>query len=277
MSSKPGRSPEFPPPQQGISLHELTEAFAQAMGRREQAEPAEGPGAQPGDVPPPAEPPLSAEQAQQAPLEPAVEGADDDACPLSPQAILEAMLFVGNRDNEPLTRQAAELMRGVDPGEIADLVAALNRRYEAGGRPYQIISDGPGYRLTLRKGYEAIRRQFYGRVRETRLSQAAVDILAIVAYQQPITAEQVSQLRGRPSSRALSQLVRAACCGSSVPTRSRASPLLHGLPFSGNLRVTGFAGSAPKRGFGVRPPEPPALPVQRLAGGPARRVSISKP
>ena len=230
MSSKPGRSPELPLPQQGISLHELTEAFAQAMGHREPTEPAPGPDAEPNaDSPLSAEPPPSAEQALLEPTaqdptaqdptaqdptaqdlgEPAGEEAGDDACPLSPQAIVEAMLFVGNRDNEPLTaRQAADLMRGVAPGEIVDLVAALNRRYEANGCPYQIVSDGPGYRLTLRKNYEAVRRQFYGRVRETRLSQAAVDILAIVAYQQPISAEQVSQLRGRPSSRALSQLVR---------------------------------------------------------------------
>ena len=219
MSSKSGRSPELPPPQQGISLHELTEAFAQAMGQREPAQPPDAePSAAAPDAPPPdAPPPPSAGQSAEAPLErapqdlvePGAEGADDDACPLSPQTILEAILFVGNRDNQPLTaRQAAELMRGVAADEIADLVAALNRRYEAHGCPYQIISDGPGYRLTLRKGYQAIRRQFYGRVRETRLSQAAVDILAIVAYQQPITAPQVSQLRGRPSSRALSQLVR---------------------------------------------------------------------
>jgi segregation and condensation protein B len=220
MSPKPGRSPELPPPQQGISLHELTEAFAQAMGHREPTEPAPAREAEPNaDSPPAAESPPSAEQALLEPtaqdpagqdlVEPAGEDAGDDACPLSPQAIVEAMLFVGNRDNEPLTaRQAADLMRGVAPGEIVDLVAGLNRRYEANGCPYQIVSDGPGYRLTLRKNYEAVRRQFYGRVRETRLSQAAVDILAIVAYQQPISAEQVSQLRGRPSSRALSQLVR---------------------------------------------------------------------
>ena len=41
-----------------------------------------------------------------------------------------------------------------------------------------------------------------------RLSQAAVDVLAIVGYRQPITAREIAQLRGRPSGRLLSQLVR---------------------------------------------------------------------
>jgi segregation and condensation protein B len=62
--------------------------------------------------------------------------------------------------------------------------------------------------LTLRKSFASLRDQFYGRIREARLSQAAVDVLAIVAYRQPITAEQVRALRDKPSGRLLSQLVR---------------------------------------------------------------------
>jgi segregation and condensation protein B len=119
------------------------------------------------------------------------------------------MLFVGNRGNQPLTaQQASELMRGVQPGEIPGLVDALNHRYETAGCPYQIVSDRSGYRMTLRKVFSVLRDRFYGRIREARLSQAAVDVLAIVSYRQPITAQEIAQLRGRPSGRLLSQLVR---------------------------------------------------------------------
>ncbi len=140
--------------------------------------------------------------------EPAAEP-DDDPCELSPRTILEAMLFVGCPGNEPLGAQrAAELMRGVEPSEIPDLVAELNRRYAAGGCPYHIVSEGAGYRLTLRPEFSALRDTFYGRTREARLSQAAVDILAIVAYRQPIAADEVTALRGTPSGAILTQLVR---------------------------------------------------------------------
>ena len=111
-------------------------------------------------------------------------------------------------DGEPLTpARAAELMRGVAPGEIAGLVDELNARYEADGRPYTIVSEGSGYRLRLRPEFAPLRNRFYGKMREVRLSQAAVDILAIVAYQQPLTAEQINKLRGKPSGHVLSQLV----------------------------------------------------------------------
>jgi len=53
-----------------------------------------------------------------------------------------------------------------------------------------------------------VRNKFYGRVREAKLSQAAIDTLAIVAYRQPLTSETVSQLRGTLSGHLLTQLVR---------------------------------------------------------------------
>jgi segregation and condensation protein B len=136
------------------------------------------------------------------------------------------MLFVGDRDNRPLTAaRAAELMRGVDAGEIHGLVQELNRRYKQSGCPYFVAEDSDGYRITLRKPFHPLREQFYGRVREARLSQAAIDVLAIVAYQQPLSAEQISAVRGTPSSAVLSQLV-SVCpasggrCSTSPPIAS---------------------------------------------------------
>jgi segregation and condensation protein B len=119
------------------------------------------------------------------------------------------MLFVGNRDGEPLSSaRAADLMRGVEAEEIPRLVQELNDRYATDGCPYHVIKEGSGYRLALRKAYHSVRNRFYGRVREARLSQAAIDVLAIVAYRQPLTAEEIARLRGKPSGHVLAQLVR---------------------------------------------------------------------
>jgi len=181
--------------EQEISLDELTAAFAEAMGA---------------ESPPPPQTQAIAEPDGEAPSpeqEPAADPADP--CPVCPRSILEAMLFVGNRESEPLSsRRAAELMRDVEPEEIPELIDQLNRRYSANGCPYHIVSQGAGYRLTLRKAFDPVRNRFYGRIREARLSQAAIDTLAIVAYQQPLTAEQIGRLRGRPSGHVLAQLVR---------------------------------------------------------------------
>jgi segregation and condensation protein B len=215
MSQTPEPPPE-PPLEQGISLDELAAAYAQSMGgRAEQAAPPEDPRLD--------------QQATEAAEAPAAEALDDgaspdaaaglplpdgeppadDPCPVSPTTILEAMLFVGNQQNEPLTSdRAAELMRGVKPEEIPALVDGLNRRYAANRRPYRIIGERAGYRLSLDKAFEPVRTRFYGRAREARLSQAALDVLAIVAYRQPVTAEDVHRLRDTPSSHILTQLVR---------------------------------------------------------------------
>jgi segregation and condensation protein B len=204
-------APEMPD-DQGVSLRALSEAFAQAMENRprmSRQEPEDEPSGT-------AEAVVDGESVEEtwgatpeeaAPLE--VAESPDDDCPIGPATILEAMLFVGDRGNDPLTAaQAAELMRGVDPGEIPGLVEALNRRYEASGCPYRVVSEGAGYRLALAPAYHPLRDRFYGRAREVKLSQAAIDVLAIVAYQQPLSADEVARLRGLPSNQILSQLVR---------------------------------------------------------------------
>jgi segregation and condensation protein B len=223
----PSPDPPFEPQPQGISLDELAEAFAQVMGtepRRVEETPA--PDAAPSaDAVLPAKSP-AAEQS----IEPAstVPAAEEDSCPVNPRTILEAMLFVGDRDNQPLTpARAAELMRDVAADEIPALVDELNRCYDADGAPYRVVGVGNGYRLALRDEHHPLRNRFYGRIREARLSQAAIDVLSLVAYQQPITGEKIGRLRGRPSSHVLAHLVRRGLLRIERPESGRRTPHYH--------------------------------------------------
>ena len=133
----------------------------------------------------------------------------NDAHLTNPRTILEAMLFVGHPENEPLTREeAAAGMRGVELDEIDELVAQLNDEYEQLGCPYVVVPEKEGFRLTLRAAWQPLRERFYGKLRQARLSQAAIDVLSIVAYRQPISREDVDKLRGKESGALLRQLVR---------------------------------------------------------------------
>ncbi|MEO8495739.1 MAG: SMC-Scp complex subunit ScpB, partial [Planctomycetota bacterium] len=137
------------------------------------------------------------------------QGASSESVEVTPRTILEAMLFVGSSNSEPLSgRVVAGLMRGVSPREIEELVRELNEAYEAEACPYHIISEGAGYAMQLRPEFARLRDKFYGRVREAKLSQPAIDVLAMVAYRQPITRDSVNELRGQSSGAVLSQLVR---------------------------------------------------------------------
>ena len=130
-------------------------------------------------------------------------------CEVNPRTVVEAMLFVGRPDNGPISaRELAAAMRGVSPSEIEAAVGELNSTYDADGAPYHIEQNNAGYRLTLRDEFQRLRDKFYGRVKEARLSPAVLEVLSILAYNQPATAEHLSELRGAPSGAALSTLVR---------------------------------------------------------------------
>ncbi len=181
----------------GLSLDELSGSLAQLLGKG-------------------ADPYAENAPAADAP-EMATDGADEDEgrrrqdtdCPLSPRSILEAMLFVGHPANEPLTAtHIAALMRGVRASEVDLLVEELNATYLEEGCPYAIRPVGVGYRLELTGEFESLREKFYGKVREAKLSQAAIDVLAVVAYHQPVDCAFVDKMRREESGRALSQLVR---------------------------------------------------------------------
>ncbi len=138
------------------------------------------------------------------------EANDLQVCPVSPRSILEAILFVGVPDSEkPLSvRQVASLMRDVSPSEVTQLVRELNAQYEEEDAAYRIIQDKNSLRMELVADCQPVCEGFYGEIRKVRLSQQAIDVLAIVAYHQPTTREHVSGLRGRDCGGILSQLVR---------------------------------------------------------------------
>ncbi|MCL2710555.1 MAG: SMC-Scp complex subunit ScpB [Planctomycetaceae bacterium] len=125
------------------------------------------------------------------------------------ESIIEAIMFVGNQENRPLgAKQIIEKLRNVTAEEVEQTVVRLNEHYQERNAPYRIISEGGGYWMTLRPEFEQVRANFYGKIRESRLSQQAIDTLAVVAYRQPITAEEIQDHRQQPCSTVLNQLVR---------------------------------------------------------------------
>jgi segregation and condensation protein B len=129
---------------------------------------------------------------------------DDSPPPL--ERIIEALLFVGG---PPLTvDRAREVIRQLTPEQFTDAIARLNNDYRHQGRPYRIGLREHGYELALRPAFRAVAQRLAGSARETRLSQAATDTLALVAYRQPVTRQEVDSLRGADSISLLRQLVR---------------------------------------------------------------------
>lgn len=140
------------------------------------------------------------------PAEPGAPAAAEEPLPPEPRRIIEALLFVGG---EPLTAErVCEMLRGLAPAQYQQALADLNREYRRQGRPYAIVPRGAGHVLTLRPPFRDVVDRLYGGVREARLSTAALDVLSLVAYRQPITRLEVDALRGADSAHLLRQLVR---------------------------------------------------------------------
>jgi segregation and condensation protein B len=130
-------------------------------------------------------------------------------CEVNPRSVVEAILFVGRPDNGAISaRELAAAMRGVSPGEVEAAVRQLNALYDSDQAPYHIEGSASGYRLVLRDEFVRMRDKFYGRGREARLSPAAIEVLSIIAYNQPITAPEINDLRGAANGAALATLVR---------------------------------------------------------------------
>jgi segregation and condensation protein B len=186
---------------QGLSLEELGHALADRLAR------GDDPYAEPADE--------SAENGSDVRHAPDAQSRDSAAgFELSPRSILEALLFVGGPASEPLSaRRIASLMRGVRPAEIDALIRELNQDYRRRNCPYTIADEGAGYRLKLRDEFARLRDRFYGKARVAKLSQAAIEVLAAVAYRAPLTLEEISRLRGKSG---------GSCCAWSAPRASRA-------------------------------------------------------
>jgi segregation and condensation protein B len=137
---------------------------------------------------------------------PLAEAAVEPEVPPSPLQIIEALLFVGG---QPLkAERAGEIIRGLEPGQFHEGVDVLNRVYRLQNRPYYITASEKGYVLVVRPRYRSLRDKIFGGPREARLTQAALDVLALVAYRQPAAKAEIDSVRGVDSGHVLRQLVR---------------------------------------------------------------------
>jgi segregation and condensation protein B len=136
----------------------------------------------------------------------AARGDAESEAPPPPLRIIEALLFVGGAPLSAVT--ACEIVRGLTPEQFSQALDVLNLAYRRQGRPYVIQAQGAGYVLALRPRFRSVTEKLYGTAREARLSAAAIDVLALVAYRQPATRQEIDSLRGADSAALLRQLVR---------------------------------------------------------------------
>ena len=109
-------------------------------------------------------------------------------------AITEAVLLASDT---PLSlRDLSRIMDDAAEELIGRCIDELNERYDKGGHGFEIRCVANGYQFSSRVAYaQWIRRLYRGRI-PSRLTQAALECLSIVAYKQPISRTEVEAIRG---------------------------------------------------------------------------------
>jgi segregation and condensation protein B len=146
---------------------------------------------------------------------------------VSPLAkLLEAALFAASR---PLTLdELATLDPGADAGAWREALAELRRSYGDGDHGVELVEIAHGWQFLTRREYaEAIERAQFA-LRTRRLSPAALEALAIIAYRQPVGRLEVEEIRGVDSGAVLDKLVERGLAEVVTRGEGLGRPLLYG-------------------------------------------------
>lgn len=117
---------------------------------------------------------------------------------------LEAMLLVSS---DPVSASSLASVLGIAPGEAASLLAELKVEYEEAERGFQLREVAGGWRLFTHPAHHDQVEALVLSWDTQKLSQAALETLAVIAYHQPVTRETVKGIRGVNSDGVISSLV----------------------------------------------------------------------
>jgi segregation and condensation protein B len=138
--------------------------------------------------------------------------------------IIEALLFA---ENNPLTlTRLIEITNGIGE-DIIQAITALNKEYELSKRVFRIEKVANGYQLYTLPEYSQWIRNLY-KSSYHRLSRAALETLAIIIYNQPITRPEIEKLRGVDCSGPLLTLLERKLIRIEGRAKKPGGPFLYG-------------------------------------------------
>jgi segregation and condensation protein B len=145
--------------------------------------------------------------------------------PADLKKILEALLF---SSDQPLTLDLISAVVEAEPGEIVMRLEELGQEYERQGRGFRLRQMAGGWLLVTDPDMaEWVSKLLRGK-RKMRLSRAALETMAIVAYKQPVTKSEIDEIRGVDSSAVLATLLERNLVTIRGRSKLVGRPLLYG-------------------------------------------------
>ena len=128
---------------------------------------------------------------------------------VTPREVVEAALFVGGPVALTARRLATLIGQNVDNRVVVSLIDSINQSWARENRPYEIQLQEGGYRLELREEFADVSTRTFGLgPRDIKLSPETLEVLAFVAWNQPITTDSLKSINKPNAPSVLRQLLR---------------------------------------------------------------------
>ena len=145
--------------------------------------------------------------------------------PSEAKSIIEALLFSSSK---PLSvKQVSQVLEDLSQGAIRSLILELQKEYDLSKRSFQVIEVANGFQVCTRPEYAPWLEKFHRKEMAARISPAALETLAIIAYKQPATKSEVDQIRGVNSDSAINSLIQKKLVSISGRRPGAGRPLLY--------------------------------------------------
>jgi segregation and condensation protein B len=139
---------------------------------------------------------------------------------------IEAVLFVADR---PVSVSELARLLGIPADAVEDALVVLDAGYD--GRGIALQRQGDSLQLVSHPQNAAVVQRFLGLEMSARLSPAALETLAIVAYRQPVTRSQIEQIRGVNADHAVGNLLMRELIEEVGRLETVGRPILYGTTF----------------------------------------------
>jgi segregation and condensation protein B len=142
-----------------------------------------------------------------------------------PKDVIESLIFVSL---EPLNLEKIKsICTEFSNAEIEQAIQELVESYASNDRGIQIIQAAGGYLFSTKSEYDQWIRRLLSLEQKSKLSHAALETLATVAYHQPVTLAEISALRGVDASHSLKSLLQKKLVKITGRKKSPGRPLIY--------------------------------------------------
>lgn len=143
------------------------------------------------------------------------------------KAIIEGLLFVSGEDGLTINEIADITEKDID--EIKDYIKELYSDYENSNRGIQIEYLGNHFKLTTKPEHKSYYKKLIEQEENSKLSQSALETLAIIAYNEPITRIDIDSIRGVNSSYVIRKLLLKGLIEEVGVSETAGRPKLYGV------------------------------------------------